>query len=313
MIQSTHRMQWDKKGLCFSKENLPQWAQQSALQPTPLLLNKDVIRVFVGMRDNEGISRIGYVDLNAQDPSCILDISRSPLLDIGVPGSFDDNGVVPTAVIFNNNTIYLYYAGYNLGHNVRFCAYAGLAISKDVGKTFKRVQTIPVFERTESELLFRVPHSVIVESEKWRFWYGGGNKFIVHQGKTVPTYDIKYLESSSPTVIPSVGKTILTFRNADEYRVARPYVVFDQGIYKMFCCIGTFSKGYRLGYAESEDGIKWNRCDEKLGIDVSSEGSWDSEMMAYPSFIRTSYGSYLFYNGNNYGEQGFGYAVLLEP
>lgn len=312
MTQSTHRMRWDKKGLCFSKENLPQWAQQSALQPTPLLLNKDVIRVFVGMRDNEGISRIGYVDLSAQDPSCILDISQSPLLDIGVPGAFDDNGVVPSAVIHHDHTIYLYYAGYHLSNKVRFCVFSGLAISKNNGQSFERVQRSPVFERTESELLFRVPHSVIIESGKWRFWYGGGDKFITHQEKTLPVYDVKYLESSSPTIIPSVGETILTFANSDEYRVARPYVVFDQGIYKMFCCVSTLSKGYRLGYAESEDGIKWKRCDEKLGIDVSNDDNWDSQMMGYPSFIRTPYGSYLFYNGNNYGEQGFGYAVLVE-
>lgn len=305
-------MKWEKKGLVFKKEHLPSWAHSSALQPTPLMLNQETIRQFVGLRDNEGVSRIGYVDLNAKNPSDVVKVSSSPILDIGVPGAFDDNGVVPSAVVRHDDKIYMFYAGYHLSNRVRFCVFSGLAVSDDGGESFVRTQKTPLFERTESELLFRVPHSVLFELGKWRFWYGGGDKFICHQEKMLPVYDVKYVESSSISSIPNLGKTVLTFQNDDEYRVARPYVVFDEGLYKMFCCISTLSKGYRLGYAESADGINWVRCDNKLGIDVSDGNEWDSQMMGYPSFVRTKYGSYLFYNGNDYGADGFGYAVQEE-
>jgi len=36
-----------------------------------------------------------------------------------------------------------------------------------------------------------------------------------------------------------------------------------------------------IKYAESRDGIKWNRLDHLSGIDVSPDG-WDSEMIEYP-------------------------------
>ena len=40
-----------------------------------------------------------------------------------------------------------------------------------------------------------------------------------------------------------------------------------------------------MAYAESEDGVNWNRNDAKLNLGLSESG-WDSEMMAYPAFVR---------------------------
>jgi hypothetical protein len=77
----------------------------------------------------------------------------------------------------------------------------------------------------------------------------------------------------------------------------------------MFYSIRTRSKGYRIGYAESADGLKWERKDREVGIDVSESG-WDSEMIAYSSVQKYKDKVYMFYNGNNLGETGFGYAEL---
>jgi hypothetical protein len=68
------------------------------------------------------------------------------------------------------------------------------------------------------------------------------------------------------------------------------------------------SSSYRLGYAESRDGIKWNRKDDQVGINVSPSG-WDSEMIEYPFYYAQNDKEYLFYNGNGFGKTGFGYAV----
>lgn len=93
-------MKWDKKGLIYGPNGDSSWAQGWALQPTPLLLRDEGrIRVFAGFRTREGVSRVGFVDLSAQNPSRILRVSEKPALDIGVPGAFDENGVVPCAVV----------------------------------------------------------------------------------------------------------------------------------------------------------------------------------------------------------------------
>ena len=69
--------------------------------------------------------------------------------------------------------------------------------------------------------------------------------------------------------------------------------------------------GDEVRYAESRDGITWRRDDSKAGMTVSESG-WDSEMIAYPFVFAHAGRLYMLYNGNRYGETGFGIAVL-EP
>ena len=90
-------MQWERKGLIFGANKNNWWMDNSALQPTPLVMG-DTIRVFAGMRDKDGVSRVGYVDVDGNNPSNIIKVKETPCLDIGEPGCFDDNGVVPCAL-----------------------------------------------------------------------------------------------------------------------------------------------------------------------------------------------------------------------
>ena len=50
----------------------------------------------------------------------------------------------------------------------------------------------------------------------------------------------------------------------------------------------------------------------KLRWSVSSRltSGWDSQMQAYPAVVTAGGRTYLFYNGNDYGREGFGYAEL---
>ena len=68
---------------------------------------------------------------------------------------------------------------------------------------------------------------------------------------------------------------------------------------------------YRIGYAESKDGCSWVRKDEQVGITVSDDG-WDNMMMSYPNVIKYQNKKYMFYNGNGFGQTGFGYALLKD-
>jgi hypothetical protein len=68
-------------------------------------------------------------------------------------------------------------------------------------------------------------------------------------------------------------------------------------------------RAYRLGYAWSRDGRRWTRDDREAGIDVSAAG-WDAEMQCYPHVFWCDDQAYLLYNGNAFGRDGFGVAVL---
>jgi hypothetical protein len=69
-------------------------------------------------------------------------------------------------------------------------------------------------------------------------------------------------------------------------------------------------RGYRIGFAWSEDLVTWHRDDELGALPVSAEG-WDSEMVCYPSIVVDGDRTYMFYSGNGFGRVGFGYAELV--
>lgn len=301
-------MQWEKKGLVFGAKKQNEWMDNSALQPTPILIG-DKIRVFCGFRDKNGVGRVGYVDLNADNPAEVLAVSERPCLDIGIPGCFDDNGVVPCAVTRIEDELYLFYAGYNIGYHVRMIIFCGLAISRDDGVTFQRVSHVPIMERTDNEYLFRVIHTAIRNDDGWMLYYGAGNHFLQGKKKTLPVYEIQLLEVPNLHDLRKEGIKVVC-NEGKEHRVGRPYVVKDGNLWRMFFGGGTEDIPYQLAYAESDDGRKWTRMDEKLNLHRSESG-WDSEMMAYPAFVRYKGKAYLFYNGNNYGYEGFGYAELI--
>jgi predicted GH43/DUF377 family glycosyl hydrolase len=277
--------------------------------PTPELADKDIIRVYLGFCDHGGVSRIGFIEVDADDPSRIVKVSNRPVLDIGVPGAFDDNGVVPSSIITRENVKLLYYYGFQLGVKVRYFIFSGLALSRDGGETFERYSTTPILERSPSDLFVRSAPFPILEERTWKLWYVGGSSWAEVGVKLVPVYRVKYLESPDGVSWRGEGVPCIDFKDRDEHGFGRPFVIKEGGSYKMFYSTRTRSKGYRLGYAESEDGKSWKRKDEDIGIDVSSSG-WDSEMICFASIVRSRGKTYMFYNGNNFGETGVGYAVM---
>ena len=77
----------------------------------------------------------------------------------------------------------------------------------------------------------------------------------------------------------------------------------------MWYCRRGDNHPYRIGYAESNDGIIWTRHDDRVGISASEDG-WDSEMTAYPFVFDQDGARFMLYAGNGYGRAGMGLAVL---
>ena len=303
---------WIKKGLVYAPDSRMPWAQHSALTPTPFRLNDSVIRVFAGFRDTQGVSRIGFVDVDAANPSRILAVSEKPVLDTGKAGCFDDNGVILGDVVRHGDQVWMYYVGFQLVANVKFLAFTGLAVSNDGGTTFRRHSDAPVMDRADEGLYIRAIHTVIFEEGKWKCWYGVGSAWTTIRGTNYPQYITRYIESDDGLHFPDEGRVCLTFRG-DEYRLGRPRVQRMSNGYRMYYTAGTLRGTYLPGYAESPDGISWNRMDDQVGIAPSYDG-WDSKALSYTAPIISGDKEYLFYNGNDMGNTGFGYAerVLQE-
>lgn len=303
-------MRWRKMGRVYVPDGSMWWAKRYAFPPTPYFISEDVIRMYVAFCDENTVGRIGYVDISAENPSEVIAVSPEPVLDIGTPGAFDENGILPTSIVDVDGRLYLYYVGYQLGMKVRYYQFEGLAASDDGGRSFKRVLRVPVTDRSDAEMLNRTSAFVRRRADgTFEMWYVGGSDWTVVNGKPLPVYNIKYITSEDGIRWPQEGRVCIDYAGEDEHALGKPFVFEEGGLHRMVYSSRTRSKGYRIGYAESEDGHNWVRKDSEAGIDVSESG-WDSQMIAYACVVRYRDRVYMFYNGNNLGETGFGYAVL---
>ncbi|MDF2690493.1 MAG: hypothetical protein K0S29_348 [Gammaproteobacteria bacterium] len=304
-------MSWNKLGLVYDAKLYEKgWAANSALTPTPILLeNKEVIRVYFSARDREGVGRIRYADLLAEDPTKLIHVAETPVLDIGEQGMFDDNGVIMGDILVENNVFIMYYVGFQLVNKAKFLAYSGVAISEDAGLSFKRISKTPLLDRHDEGLYIRAIHRVLQDKGKYSFWYSVGNRWQYIDGKPFPSYYIKKLTSHDPLKLSGEGMTCISCKSK-EYRIGRPRVYIHSQAYEMFYTKGSIDGEYMPGMAVSQDGDNWLRQDEGFTLQPSQEG-WDSNTVCYPSFLSVGSKNYMFYNGNNMGLDGFGCAEQL--
>ncbi|GAB6080267.1 glycosylase [Hydrogenophilus hirschii] len=282
--------------------------------PTPIRLNDSVIRVFITCCDDQGIGRPGYVDVLANDPTHVIAVADEPLLDIGAPGTFDENGVLLCSIVdLGGDNWYMYYVGFELGQKIRYRLLTGLAISHDRGQTFLRASRTPILERSDSELYFRGGPYCVKEHDRYRLWYVAGSQWLDVDGKSMPVYDIRYAESADGIHWPAQGTVQISITEPDEHGFGRPCVIpKPSGGYRMFYSVRRKSyRAYRLGYAESPDGYVWQRMDDRLNLDVTPD-SFDSDAIMYAAPIQIDDRLYVFYNGNDFGRNGFAVAVLEE-
>lgn len=300
---------WQKLGLVRTHQMVAGWWEHSAMTPTPVLL-EDRIRVYLGARDKAGVSRIACIDVARDNPLHVLDYAKMPVLDIGQSGCFDDNGVILGDLIQTGNELRLYYVGFQLVKKVKFLAFTGLATSNDGGNHFKRLSQTPILDRSDEGIYIRALHSILFEEGVYKAWYAVGSKWTYMDDKPFPSYYIKYLESKDGIHFATQGMDCIDCEGS-EYRIGRPRVYGQMGNYTMYYTKGTLEKDYMAGIAYSDDGKVWRRDDRSLGIEKSQSG-WDTQMLCYPAIIATDEQTYMFYNGNDMGFDGFGVAVLTE-
>lgn len=302
-------MKWQKKGLIYAPAGDLWWARQYAHLPTAFQISSDAIRIFFASLDENKFGRIGFIDVSADDPSHILDHSPEPVLDLGPLGLFDDSGVNPSCMLRVDDALYLYYIGWQRTQRVPYMLYAGLAISRDNGTTFSRYAPTPILDRTPDEPFLRSATTILQEDSRYRAWYVSGTGWTTVRGASYPTYVIRYADSADGVHWSARTEPCIGPHTGDEFGFGRPWVVHDADRYRMWYSIRSRTAPYCIGYAESLDGYMWERKDDLIGIAASAEG-WDSEMICYPCVIDVGSARYMFYNGNQHGLTGFGYAIL---
>lgn len=299
------KQNWLKKGLIIKPQKNLWWMQTHAMLPTLDHVKDDIFKVYFSGRDKYNISHIGHVVIEVKKKIKVLSFIKEPDLLPGDLGCFDDNGVTPSWIVNYNKKKYLYYIGWNKRSRVRMSLIAGLAISTDGGKTFIRNSKAPLLHRTDAEpLSILTAPCVLRERNKWKMWYVSG---IYWKNENLPFYNIKYATSNDGIFWERKGKIAIDFINNNEHALARPCVIYNNGFYRMWYSYK--GNNYRIGYADSEDGLKWTRKDRLVRVNLSPVG-WDSKMIEYSFIFSFKKKFYMLYNGNDYGREGIGYATL---
>jgi hypothetical protein len=202
----------------------------------------------------------------------------------------------------------LYYLGWNLKVTVPWLNTIGLAVFDSTTSKWVKNSRAPMMDRSDEDPFSISYPSVLNDKGKYRMWYGSNLKW--GPVSTDMDHVFKYAESDDGIHWTRTNRVVVDL-NEGEYAVSKPYVVLDHGVYKMWYSFRGHQENttYRIGYAESKDGLKWTRMDDIVGIDISSSG-WDSEMICYPCVFDWNGKRYMLYNGNGYGKTGFGAAIL---
>jgi len=307
-------MKWHKKQRIFDPENNnSNWISHYATLPVADLIDPSCLRIYFSTRDALGRSLATFIEVNPEQPNKVTYVHSKPILSLGPAGTFDDNGIMPCWIITHEGRKYLYYIGWNPQITVSYRLSIGFAISND-GINFDKISQGPILDRDLEEPFFNTAPCVVQENGKFLMWYASGTGWRFINDHPEPLYNIKLAESLDGIHWQRLGLTCIDGDTRDE-AIARPCVYFENNQYHMIYSYRQSldyrtdpATSYRLGYATSPDGQNWTRKDTEVGIERSIEG-WDSEMMEYATTYWFKGRRYLIYNGNGFGQSGFGYAI----
>lgn len=318
-------MKWLKKGLIFNpaEHNLPQNCREFAQSPQTLVFD-DFVRIYFSTRTKDELSGkylslIAFADFD-KNFTKVLNTSSQTVIELGALGSFDEHGIFPINIVRHADKILAYTCGWSRRVSVSVETATGLAISEDNGLSFTKIGTGPVLSSSLHEPVLVGDSFVQFYEGRFHMWYIYGKKWIAAHGGEPPARVYKIAHAVSNDGInwqKEEGKQIIADVLNENECQALPTVTKIDNRYHMYFCFREATdfrknakRGYRLGYAWSDDLLTWTRDDANGGMGFSETG-WDSEMMCYPHIFQCDNTCYLLYNGNEFGKHGFGIAALL--
>lgn len=314
-------MKWKKKGMIFQPNQKFEWMHSHAQIPFPVDFG-EYIRVYFATREEykNGMCRSygGFVDLDKNDITKIINISEKPILSLGGIGEFDEFGVMPASVIKIGTKYYMYYCGWTRAVSTPHKEEIGIAVS-DNGTEFERIGRGPLIgDDLYEPYLHSYPVVCKFDGDNlYHMFYHTGVQWLKGEEKMEIQYVIRHAVSKDGIKWERDYKNIIETKVKNESQTS-PTVFKKDGMYHMLFCYRhslDFRKkkgrGYQIGYAVSKDLLTWERKDLEAGIELSDSG-WDSEMMEYPGIIKIKDKYIMFYCGNEFGKDGFGYAELEE-
>ena len=309
-LETGQPFSWEKIGLVY-EPNMPGYTHGS--HPCILPIGHDDFIVAFTCRDMTRRSHIFLTHAKIIDERIELLGEPRLALNPGVPGSFDCDGVISVCFVSHAGKHYLYYVGWqNLPEEMWMCD-TGMAVLDIDTLTLEKKFTGPVIGRNKDNPLFAAATAFHINGDTWHTWYNSGIEWEKRESGWHHRYGLHHATSKNGVDWVYEPGLCMPFADEYEYAFGRPSVYYSDSMYFMWFAHRATKTidTYRIGFASSSDGLKWERNDALAGIDVSPTG-WDSQMICYPYVFEHRGRLYMLYNGNHYGQTGFGLAILQE-
>lgn len=295
-------MKWTKLGKIFEVNSNNNWMESHSALPFANHLRDDIFRIYFSVRNKFNQSQSSYFDFDLSEMKVVNELKAAPLMIPGPEGNFDDAGVTLSCYCVDNDLFY--YMGWHLPKNVPFDNQIGAASLN--GNLLIKHDNNPILGKCEKEpFSFGYPW-VLKVKDTYFIWYDTNLFWNMEKPKDYE-FQLRSAVSKDGVKWEKTYQNNIVLKDY-ERAIARPCVIYEDDIFKMWYSVDVNGK-YSLGYAESNDGLNWNRMDERVGI-FKSEGGWDSEEIEYPFVFNHKNKKFMLYNGNGYGKTGIGLAIL---
>ena len=304
---------WERLGLIFRAEGQRPWMRTHAQMPHAELIEGSVFRIYFTCRDEQNRSHIAWLVVDLERPGEVLELAAEPLLAPGPLGRFDDVGVMTSCLVETGGERRFYVIGWNIKTPAPMHTSIGLAIGP-AGAPPRIEHRIPgpVFERNPTNPYYVSCPWVLADGDGgWRMWFMNGLDWGVRpDGTPASRYNVGHARSPDGIAWTPDPEVALDLFHPRELAIARPQVVQDPDLWRMWHCYRGEDFDYAVGYAESPDGMRWTRRDDHpLALPASGSG-FDSAATCYPYVFDHGGERWMLYCGDAFGQGGFGLARL---
>jgi len=296
---------WVKKGVLYENDlsSNPKLLSHAA-NPLPILIEGDIYRCYFSARDVNNRSSVGAVDINFSSREIVKRHERI-FFEYGEKKSFYSHGVSLGNCYFVDDKHYMLFMGWRNEIGRHWYGQIGrLKVDSDLNLILDSPEPfLPIDD--EDPLSMSYP-CVVFHDQKYRMWYGSTVNWDAGNGEML--HVIKYAESNDGQNWVKHGQ-VITSEIGVAQAFSRPSVYVDEfnEFHMWFSYRSGCGESYRVGYSKSVDGLTWTF--PKLALSVANSG-WDCDMVEYPYVLRHKNELAMLYNGNSYGESGFGLARI---
>jgi hypothetical protein len=278
--------------------------------PVVTQIEQSLFRIYFSNRDLKNRSFISFIDYDIEKKRIVKQHNG-----IANPkkNSFYENGITLGCYLKEGEKNYLYFMGWNKTEvNENWRGEIGV-IELDSEMNIKNILDTPIIKISPNDPISISYPCIFKRDHKFIMIYGSTQNLekrndleMVHKLKVAKSDDGLIWETSN---------SYIEFDGLNPNIISRPNIFQkNQKTYMLFSYKISQLDKYKIGIAESDNGIYWKNSGELHFIKPVSgtNETWDNESKEYPYSFNFEGNLYFAYNGNEYGRSGLGLGRILE-